>query len=116
VELSNVAACAVPFTRTFDNVTKFVPFMLRAKMPLPVSTAEGEMLVMCGSGLEVGLIVKLSGAVIPPPGEGVETVIAATAAFSIKVEDTCAVSEFVFTNRLLSAVPFQSTVEAGVKL
>ena len=105
-----------PLRRTFDSATKFVPVTPRAKAPLLVSTAEGEMLVMCGSGLAVGLMVKAIGAVTPPPGDGVETVIETAAAFWIKIEDTCAVSVFVFTNRVVSAPPFQFTVEAGVKL
>src|ERR1700732_1392050 len=69
-----------------------------------------------GRGFEVALIVNESAAVTPPPGDGVETVIETAAAFWISAEETRAVSVLMFTNRVLSAPPFQVTVEAGVKL
>jgi hypothetical protein len=82
----------------------------------PASTDDGEVDVMVGVGLMFGLIVNVSGVVIPPPGVGVETVMFAVPGFWISEAGTCTVSVFVFTKIELRLPPFQPTDEEGVKL
>jgi hypothetical protein len=82
----------------------------------PARTDEGEVDVMVGVGLMFGLIVNVSGVVIPPPGVGVETVMFAVPGFWMSEAGTCTVSVFVLTKIALMEPPFQPTEEEGVKL
>ena len=60
--------------------------------------------------------MKVSASVVPPPGDGVTTVILAVPGFWTRAAGTCAVSLFVFTKIAVSGEAFQSTVDAGVKV
>jgi hypothetical protein len=67
----------VPFTETFDCCTKFVPNICSENPGPPERTDEGDNEAMCGTGLAVGLMLKVIAVVVPPPGGGVTTVIIA---------------------------------------
>ena len=71
----------LPFTDTSDCETKFAPFTVSVNPPLPAKTPEGDSDVISGSGLDVPMIVNVAGWLVPPPGEGVETVTNAEPAF-----------------------------------
>ena len=67
------AARRLPFTETSDCETKLLPLIVSVKPLLPVATPEGEIEVICGSGLGAAVISNVAARVFPPPGEGVET-------------------------------------------
>jgi len=71
VELSNEVGWTVPLIITFDNETKFVPVRSSVNAPPLARTVVGESDEICGTGLVVGLIVKMRAVEVPPPGLGV---------------------------------------------
>jgi len=113
-----------PLTVTVDCETKFLPVTVSVKPALPVNAPAGEREVICGTELALGLIVKGSGSVTPPPGCGVDTWTCATPPFWISVADTNAVSVVELTKTVDGRPglfgdprvwPFQSIVDDGVK-
>src|SRR5882724_2114757 len=65
VLLTKVVLRLEPFTCTRDPFTKFEPFTVSVKVPLPTTTVAGDRLVSDGTGL---LTVKVRDALAPPPG------------------------------------------------
>jgi hypothetical protein len=116
VELMKPVASAVFPKFTTDNETKFFPLIFSVTDPLPAVAEAGDVVMIWGVGLAVGLITNVNAAVVPPPGDGVVTVILAVPGFWISPAGTCAVSVFIFTKSAVSGMLFQSTVEEGVKL
>jgi hypothetical protein len=90
--------------------------MFSVTLPLPATTELGEVELICGVGLVVGLITNVSASVFPPPGDGVTTMMLAVPGFWISDDDTCTVSVLMFTKIADSVAPFHVTVDAGVKL
>jgi hypothetical protein len=101
---------------TTDSGTKLLPLIFSVTLPLPAITELGEVDVIWGVGLVVGLIANVSASVFPPPGDGVTTMILAVPGFWISADGTCMVSVFIFRKIADSVVLFHSTVDAGVKL
>lgn len=99
-----------------DCETKLFPRTLSVNAPLPVETPEGDNDVIWGIGLATGVIVKVSGWVVPPPGEGVVTVTCAVPEFWMSPARICAVNCVELTKIVLRLLPFQETIEAGVRL
>jgi len=103
-------------TFTTESGTKFVPSTVRVNAAEPASTEDGDVDEIEGVGLTVGLIVKVTARVSPPPGVGVDTSMFAVPGFSINEAETSAVRVLVFTKMELRPPPFHRIVEAGVKL
>ena len=74
-----------------DVVTKFVPVATIVNDPDPAVAVFGAMLVRVGAGLLL-VMVNVSELLVPPPGVGVKTVIAALPAALIFDAGTAAVS------------------------
>ena len=58
VELTNTVALSLPFQRTLELLTKFVPVMVNVKPGLPAMIVFGLKLLRLGTGFCCGLIVK----------------------------------------------------------
>ena len=111
VEETNVVVSAVPFQFTIEVETKFVPFTVTVKSGPPGATQVGLMVVMDG----VAVIVKITAFDVPPQGLGFTTVIEAVPGFLMFAFGTVAVSWVAETNVVVSAIPFQLTVELVTK-
>jgi hypothetical protein len=48
---TKVVVRSLPFQRTTEPLTKFVPVMVRVKLPLPATAVAGLMLLIVGAGL-----------------------------------------------------------------
>src|SRR6267142_2098801 len=79
----------VPFHRTIELVTKFVPVTVSVNPELPAVTRFGTRLVVPGTGF---VIEKLCGFDVPPPGAGLTTVTCATPAVARSVAEIAAVT------------------------
>ena len=64
---TKVVGRSLPFQRTTEPLTKFVPVMVRVKLPLPATVVAGLMLLIVGAGL---LMVNVTAPDSPPPGRG----------------------------------------------
>lgn len=111
-------------TVTVDCETKFLPVTVNVKPNPPAKAPVGESEVISGTELELALIVKGSGRVVPPPGCGVDTCTWATPPSwtSVAGTETLSVVELMKTvdarAGLLGDVriwPFHSMVDEGVK-
>lgn len=91
VALINVVVRAVPFHLMEEVVTKFVPLAISVKDPAPAVAVLGEMLASAGIGLLL-VIEKVIELLIPPPGNGVKTVIVAEPTAPIFAAGTVAVN------------------------
>jgi hypothetical protein len=112
VEETYVVANAVAFHFTVEVETKFVPVTVKVNCPPPAVAQVGLIEVVVGTGL---LIVNVCGFDVPPPGGGFVTVIEAVPAFATRAAVTVAVSCVEDTNVVVSAVPFQFTIEVETK-
>jgi hypothetical protein len=115
VSEAKVVESAVPFHRTWDVETKFVPVAVRVNVGLPTVAPDGESDVRVGEGLGGGLMVKVRGLEVPPPGAGDCTVMVAVAAVVRSEAGTCAVSDVLETWVVESALPFHSIWEVVTK-
>ena len=113
VEETNVVVKAVPFQRTDEVATKLVPFTVRVNCGDPARHELGLIELVVGTGL---LMVNVTAFDVPPPGAGFTTVTDAVPALAIRAAGTVAVSRVALTNVVVSAVPFQFTVEPETKL
>jgi hypothetical protein len=73
VPLTKVVLRLEPFTCTADPFTKFEPFTVSVRAPLPATVVVGDKLEIDGTGLAGLLTVKVRDALVPPPG--VDTVM-----------------------------------------
>ena len=92
-----------------------MPVTVRLRPAVPAVAPEGLSELICGMGLGPGLIVKVRGKVVPPPGVGVVTLIMASPAFWMSVDRICAAMLVVLLKMVMRAVPFHETVDCGVK-
>jgi len=72
VELTNVVGRAEPLTWTTDPLTNPEPFTVSVKLGPKTRAVAGEMLEMLGTGFSTA---SVKAAEVPPPGEGLNTVI-----------------------------------------
>jgi hypothetical protein len=79
---------------------------------IPVESGDG---VVIFSGGEAGLIVKVNGFDVPPPGPGLTTVMLAVPAVAMSLAGMDAVSCEVLAKVVLRAEPFHLTVESFTK-
>jgi xanthosine utilization system XapX-like protein len=102
---------AVPFQFTVEPETKFVPFTVSVKPEPPAVAQVGLSELIVGAALIVNVC-----AVDVAPAQGFATVIDAVPAVAIREADTVAVNWVEEPNVVVSAVPFQFTVEPETKL
>jgi hypothetical protein len=111
VEETNVVASADPFQFTVELETKFVPFTVNVNCGPPTAAQVGLSELIVG----VALIVNVTAFDVAPQGLGFTTVIEAVPGFLMFVFGTVAVSWVAETNVVVSAFPFQLTVELARK-
>jgi peroxiredoxin len=109
---TKVVVRGLPFQRTTELVTKFVPVMVRVNPPLPATVVDGLIVVIVGDGF-VMVKVAVSGA--PPPGAGLKTVTFAVPAVATSLAGMIAVSTVLETNPVVRSFPFQRTTELVTK-
>jgi hypothetical protein len=113
VEEEDVGVRLVPPNLTTELETNLVPVTVNVKSVLPAATQFGLIEVVVGTGL---LMVNVTAFDVPPPGAGFTTVTDAVPALAIRAAGTVAVSCVALTYVVVSAVPFQFTVEPETKL
>ena len=86
---TKVVGRSLPFQRTTELLTKFVPVMVRVKPPLPATAVAGLMLLIVGAGL---VMVNVAAPDSPPPGAGLKTVTFAVPAVATSLAGMAAVS------------------------
>ncbi len=109
---TKVVGRSLPFQRTTELLTKFVPVMVRVNPPLPVTTVAGLMLLIVGNGF---VMVKVAVLDVPPPGAGLKTVTFAVPAVATSLAGIAAVSTVLETNPVVRSLPFQRTTEPLTK-
>ena len=109
---TKVVVRSLPFQRTTEPLTKFVPVMVRVKLPLPATVVAGLMLLIVGAGL---LMVNVTAPDSPPPGAGLKTVTFAVPAVATSLAGMAAVSWVLETNPVVRSLPFQRTTEPLTK-
>jgi len=82
----------------------------------PANTPDGEMDVIWGVGLVVGLIERITEAVVPPPGGEVITVMLASPGAWTSLARIVAVIVFVLTKKVALGEPLNKTVEPAPEL
>ncbi len=116
VALTNSVDRAAPFHCTTEPAMKLEPLTVNVKPGLPAAAELGLRAVIAGTGLADELMVKLSGADVPPPGAGLNTVTAALPAVVRSLAGIVAVREVALTNTVDRAAPFHCTTEPVIKL
>ena len=111
--LTKVVVRLEPFTRTTDPFTKLEPFTVNVKAPLPALILAGEILESEGDGL---LIASGRAPEVPPPGEGLTTVIEMDPAEAMSLAEIAAVSWVLLTKVVLRIEPFTCTDDPLRKL
>jgi hypothetical protein len=86
---TKVVGRSLPFQRTTELLTKFVPVMVRVNPPLPATVVAGLMLLIVGKGF---VMVKVAVLDVPPPGAGLKTVTFAVPAVATSLAGMAAVS------------------------
>lgn len=100
---------------TVEEAIKFVPVTATENAPAPEIALLGASEDTDGTGL-AALIVKAAVLLVPPPGVGVDTVMAAEPAVLISDAGTCAVNCVALTTVVGRAAPAQFTKEEETKL
>ncbi len=109
---TNPVVRSLPFQRTTEPLTKFVPVMTRVKPPLPATVVDGLMLLIVGNGL---VMVKVAVLDVPPLGAGLKTVTFAVPAVATSLAGIAAVSWVLETKVVVRSLPFQRTTEPLTK-
>ena len=116
VLLTKVVVNVVPFHLITELLRKLLPLAVNVKVAAPAVTLVGEIETRLGTGLlPTGDIVKLNGAVVPPPGVGVLTVTGTVPAVLTWAALTEAVNCKPLTKVVGNAVPFQLITELLIK-
>ena len=112
VVLTNVVARAEPFHFADDVETKFVPLMVSVNAGPPALALLGEREVILGTAL---LIVNVTGADVPPPGAGLNTVTGTRAPVAISAAVIAACNLLLFRNVVVRGEPFHCTTDVETK-
>lgn len=104
---------ADPLTWTTDPVTNPDPLTVRVKLDPNTSAVAGEMFEIEGTGLRTA---RVFAGDVPPPGEGLKTVIDRLAPLATSAAEICAVNWVPLTNVVVRLAPFTCTTEPGMKL
>ena len=103
---TKVVGRALPFQRTTELLTKFVPVMVRVNPPLPATAVAGLMLLIVGAGL---VMVNVAAPDSPPPGAGLKTVTFAVPAVATSLAGMAASNRVLETKVVGRSLPFQRT-------
>ena len=108
---------AWPTHLTTDDAMKLVPVSVSVIEPPPATAAVGAMLLRVGTGFDTnGLIVNVCDELVPPPGVGFATVIAAVPADAMYAAGTLTVTNVPLTvTGVKSACPAQLTTDEAMK-
>src|SRR5688572_25441666 len=112
VEFTKVVARSLPFQRTTELDTKFVPLTVKVKADEPTTALSGLMLVVVGTRL---LTVRVWPCARPPPGVGLKTVAVYVPAAVISEARIAAVTCVEFTKVVVRSLPSQRTTELDTK-
>ena len=115
VGLTKVVGRLWPLNWTTEPDTKPVPFTVSVNASPPAGTASGLVLVIVGAPGASVMIEMVCVPEVPPPGAGLETVIAAVPADATSPAAIDARSSVELTKVVARTEPFQRTVEAGTK-
>ena len=108
VSLTCVVVRSLPFQRTTEPLTKFMPLTVRVNAgPLAIALA-GLRVVIVGAGLLIERVTVLD---VPPPGAGLKTVTFVDPAVAMSAAGMLAVSRVSLTYVVVRALPFQRTTE-----
>lgn len=107
LEFTKVVGLLEPFQLTVAPLTKLVPLTVRVKAEPFTRALVGLSEVITGVGL---LIVNVTGDEVPPPGVGVNTVIAAVPPEVMSDAGIDAVSVVELTKLVVRLFPFHRTV------
>src|SRR6266542_871310 len=99
-----------PFQRTTDAEMKLLPLTVRMKLGPPAVTDDGLMPVILGTGF-VALTVNATEFEVPPPGDGLKTVIVALPPPAMSFAGIEAVSWLAFTKVVGRSDPFHRTTD-----
>src|SRR5207302_10332826 len=106
---------SVPFQRTTEPATKFVPVTVSVNCGPPATASAGVSAVVAGTGLLAAVIVKVCGLDVPPPGAGLKTVTGAVPAVAMSAAEITAVSCVAEAYVVVRLAPFHRTTEAVTK-
>jgi len=112
VLLTKLVMRALPFHCTVAPETKFVPVTVSVNAAPPGVALEGESKVAVGTAL---LMVKVRAPDVPPPGEGLSTVIESVPAVAMSLAEIAAVNWVLLTKLVARALPFHCTVAPETK-
>ena len=109
---------AVPFQLTTEPLIKSVPVTVIVRSLLPAIAVLGLIAVRTGGRLLtiIVVIVKVSEPLVPPPGAGVKTVIAAVPAVAMLAAETTVVNCDELLKLVVSATPFHCMTDPLTKL
>jgi hypothetical protein len=108
-----VVGRAEPLTWTTDPLTKLEPFTVSVKLGPKTRAVAGEILEMVGTGLSTA---SVKAADVPPPGEGLNTVIERLAPVATSAAVIWAVNWLAFTNVVVRLLPLTRTTEPEMNL
>jgi hypothetical protein len=106
---------SLPFQRTTELGTKFVPITARVKVCAPTGAQFGSRELIVGMGFVPLLMVKLTRFELPPPGAGLVTVTAGVPTEAIAAAGIAAFNCVELTNVVVGVVPPKLTVEVAIK-
>jgi branched-subunit amino acid transport protein AzlD len=112
VLLTKLVMRALPFHCTTEPETKFVPVTVSVNAVPPGVALEGESKAAVGAGL---LIAMVRAPDVPPPGEGLTTVIESVPAVAMSLAEIAAVNWVLLTKLVARALPFHCTTELETK-
>jgi hypothetical protein len=112
--LTKVVGRSAPFQRTTDVEMKLLPFTVSVKAAPPAIADVGLMLVMLGTGF-AAVIVNVTELEVPPPGDGLKTVMSAVPGSLIRLAGIVAVSMLVPPKVVERSDPFQRTTDVEIK-
>src|SRR5437660_3803009 len=112
VPLPKLVARSLPFQRTTEPETKFVPFAVSVNSAPPATSLAGASALSVGEGL---LTEKLCSPELPPPGAGLKTVTVTVPPVAMSLAGMEAVSCMLLTKVVARSLPFQRTTEPAMK-
>jgi len=112
VELTRVLGRSLPLKRTTELALKLVPLTVNTKAASPANLVVGEMVVTVGTGLLTARSLELE---IPPPGNGLKTVIGNVPVATTSAAVIWAVNFVEFTKVVARSLPLIRTTEPLTK-
>jgi hypothetical protein len=97
VPLTNVTGTEVPLKVAVAPETKLVPVIVSVNAPEPATVPQGDRAETVGVGLGCAAMVSVAPELVPPPGDGVVTVIVCVAVVDVSEASSAAVTRVLFT-------------------